>query len=289
MNALFEYSLLKYVHSISLGEGLNVGILFFFPESGKLIFKASSFDKRVKGAFPSADILEIKSRLQSFAHTTKAISGAQLKGNSLYDIIANNFQIWESSPLVFNPCNTAQQTSPEEDLEADLYEDYYFSKFLKSVKTIAPVEEDYFKLKRRSADHVLSYYQKLISEKSPTLIEHLNKPKVIRNEHSIFVPDVIWQNGTLNAVKAISLDLSSEIKIIDQALLLHSKLNYLKEQAEVENIRFDILVGKPVNHKWLKDYENAIEILQEIKAPKLIVEETEIESYSEKTVKEAEI
>jgi len=38
MNTTFTYSILQYKHSLLLGESVNVGILFYFPEKGYIEF-----------------------------------------------------------------------------------------------------------------------------------------------------------------------------------------------------------------------------------------------------------
>ena len=39
MKNVFAYSILQYRHSLALGEALNVGIVFAFPEFKKYTFK----------------------------------------------------------------------------------------------------------------------------------------------------------------------------------------------------------------------------------------------------------
>ena len=287
MNALFEYSLLKYVHAISLGEGLNVGILFYFPEEKRLVFRHPVQEKRIKNAFPSVDYPFLKAHLEDFGKTANSLTPSSEV--SLEALIQTHFQIWESSPLQFAPCSTSLRSHPDYNIEADLYEDFYFRKNLikSELKKVEP-EFNYFHLTRKSSKDILRYYKSLLDKHQLKGSHLLRRPVAIRNEHSIFIPDAIWQNGTTNAVKAVSFDLNKDQLIIDTTLLLHAKLSYLKDKAEDENIRFDLLVAKPQNEKLLNDYSHALEILHEIKAPKEIIEEPRFDSYSEKTIAESE-
>lgn len=287
MNALFEYSLLKYNHSVSLGEGLNVGILFHFPEEKQLLFRFPNQESRIKAAFPSVDYAFLQQRLTDFNSSSQLIK-LEENHQTLENIIQSYFQIWETSPLQFDLCCTALKTCAETTDEANLYEEFYFRKFLKKNAIKKQSNEfNYFELNKKTSKDVFQYYKQLIEIKSPDVINKFKSIKVIRNEHSIFIPDAIWENGTTNVVKAITFDFKKEVQIIDEALLLHSKLNYLAHLAEDLNYRFDLLVGKPNDIKRLPEYKNAVEILNEIKAPKEIIEENEFQEYSEKTITEA--
>lgn len=54
MNSYLTYSVLQYKYSIVLGESLNVGILFYFPEENFLEF-VSGDGNRVKAIYPDFD------------------------------------------------------------------------------------------------------------------------------------------------------------------------------------------------------------------------------------------
>ncbi|HTI90537.1 MAG TPA: hypothetical protein VL727_08105 [Puia sp.] len=54
MSKLFAYSILQYHHSQVLGESLNVGMLFHFPDRPQLYFTAGNIN-RVKAAYSNFD------------------------------------------------------------------------------------------------------------------------------------------------------------------------------------------------------------------------------------------
>jgi Protein of unknown function (DUF3037) len=55
MTNRFTYSILKYSHSLVLGESLNVGVLFSFEQGPSLHFVAGNA-QRAKAVYPSFDI-----------------------------------------------------------------------------------------------------------------------------------------------------------------------------------------------------------------------------------------
>src|SRR5215831_9548468 len=54
MNASFTYSVLQYHHSLLLGEAINVGILFQFPNEERIEF-VSGNAHRLKSIYPDFD------------------------------------------------------------------------------------------------------------------------------------------------------------------------------------------------------------------------------------------
>jgi hypothetical protein len=54
MSNYFTYSVLQYKHSLALGEILNVGILFYFPDDGCFEF-INGDGSRVKSVYPDFD------------------------------------------------------------------------------------------------------------------------------------------------------------------------------------------------------------------------------------------
>ena len=54
MNTQFEYSVLQYKHSPSLGEAINIGLLFSFPRENKIHFVIGNTN-RLKCVYPNFD------------------------------------------------------------------------------------------------------------------------------------------------------------------------------------------------------------------------------------------
>jgi hypothetical protein len=128
----------------------------------------------------------------------------------------------------------------------------------------------------------------MLQLKDKNIMRFLKPPVEIKTELAYFRSDLVWQNHTINAVKGLSFDLGSEDLILDRALLFNAKLNYLSEEARLKNIRFDLLVAAPQVASLQNAYENALHVLNDIKAPKEIITRDQLEEYADRTVFEVE-
>jgi hypothetical protein len=96
--------------------------------------------------------------------------------------------------------------------------------------------------------------------------------------------DYAWQNGTLNLVKPISFDLKESKSIADKAYKNLGQFIDLENEAEENNLRYDLIIGRPSSKSLYKDYDHAISLLEKIKHAS-IIEEDKIKQYSLKAIK----
>ena len=92
-----------------------------------------------------------------------------------------------------------------------------------------------------------------------------------------------WQNGTLNIVTPLSFDLREAQSIQNKAVKWFGLLYHLREAAEIQNLKFDLLVAQPTDARLTNAYEDALGIVQDISdlQHRLCVwHETEIDNYA---------
>ncbi len=97
--------------------------------------------------------------------------------------------------------------------------------------------------------------------------------------------DYIWQNGTANLVKSISLDLKQKRSIQQKSVRWYGELSQLTANSKINNYRFDLLVSRPKNKQLFTAYDKALKVLENIETNKKIIEENDIEEYAVEALK----
>ena len=281
-HGIFRYSLLRYIHSQVLGEVVNVGMLFIFPEQPRVIFKHPVGLHRLKGLYQSFPERLVKAYLRSFAQKSNAISQHwNLFAESSWQTspdewIASEFLPRDDSALQFDEVKTSVLYSNDTERVADDFYQSYFADYQAAVPVKVKHDEEY----------LLNRYKRLLRTKNWEIEKYLKPGITVESDATYLKADLVWQNGTTNLVKSVGLDLADADNINRKSLEYFGRLNLLGKLAEERNYRFDLLVSKPQNRHLLGAYQKALDILRSSSAPKEIVEEREFEQYSEKTAQE---
>ena len=284
MTKVIKYSLLKYVHSQILGEELNIGIVLYFQEQKKLVFRYPHRIVKFRSIYRTFSEPTIRTYLKSFEEKAQSIEKSDL-GDNLDKILNRYFLIKESSPLQFTESKSVIQYCDDWERVSDQYFRLYFPEEFPLVVSSELQLETYRHLSDRQ---VASAFKWMLQVKDKKIVRFLKPPVIIKTELAYFRSDLVWQNHTINAVKGLSFDLGSEDLISDRALLFNAKLNYLSEEARLKNIRFDLLVAAPQVPGLQNAYENALHVLNDIKAPKEIITQDQLEKYADRTIFEVE-
>ena len=271
MNTSVSYAILKYNHSQILGEELNVGILLIFPELKKVEFLFPDSIQRIKKAYPDASTEIIRTYLEHFKKNVKSKAKFLDKYLSNYEDFVTEYLIpVDASSLQFTDFYHALYEGDYEKIALQYY-NFFLSTYSKQVDQ-----------PRKQDKAITEVCKKLIVSKRPEIEKKLHKDFTISEEKINFTSDLYWQNGTKNLVKGISLDYKEEEAIVNRALLIQNQLNHLEKQITDNNLRIDLLVGKPRNIDHSDAYKYAIGLLEDIKVNKSVVLENEIDTYAEK-------
>jgi hypothetical protein len=274
------YSILKYSHSKILGEELNVGILFAFPEYGIIEFHSPTNLQRLVKTYPDLDVKLIASYLDSFNSSAKKLSSVLPSYSlDLNKLIYEQFIIQDSSALQFSKFNFALFDGDFEITKAK-YKQLFLGAY--QVKKT----ENLHKLN----DHSISMVCKnIILSIRPEISAYLKTDIVLLENKSVKLKtDFYWQNGTTNFVKGITFDLSKADEIIKKSLLIGNQLNYLSDKIINSNARVDLLLAKPSNEKLTSTYLEAIDILNNSSA-NISITSDDYFNYAEKVIDEIEI
>lgn len=282
MSKTFTYSILQYKHSVVLGEAINVGILFQFPEEEKIEF-VSGNSSRLKAIYPDFDQTVYNYLIRVIEQKLIDINGSLFSGavskTDFKNFINSSILPEDATVLQFKPPSTA--INSEGDLT--ILVDQFSKLLLPGIITKKP------EIIRHNENFLIKKFVGYISEKNKSVEKKFEKNKVIKanvNDSTLQLKfDLAWKNGSTNLIRPVSFDLSDEQAIQNKSTQYLGHLTFLNEYAKENNLRFDFIVSKPQNPDLISSYQNALNILDMSKAPKRIITEVDLENYSEETVK----
>lgn len=281
MTNKITYSILKYSHSKLLGEEINLGILFVFPEYEIVEFYFPKSLARLSKTYPDISEKLIRSYLVSFKHKSKHL-GKVLKRYhfDLNNLLEDQFIIQDSSSLQFTKFNHALYNGDVE-LVKNQYINLFLGAYNLSTETIYHKKND-----KDISSECKSLILKIKPELSPLLKADYT---ILSTNHVNLKTDFYWQNGTTNYVKGLSFDLEREDKIIEKSLLVENQLKYLSSNLINKNARVDLLVYAPIGNKYYDTYLEALNILNNADANKSIIKANELDIYANKVISEIEL
>lgn len=280
MNSLYYYSILQYRYAQSLGEVLNIGVLLLFPDQRQATFLYPERLTRIRKLYPKFAERTVRAYFKGIEFRTRQLS-KQPEIFANYEehprqLIDSEILIRDSSALQFSELKAGVQYTDDIAVIGEHFYKLYLS-FYDEVDATKGRHDDTYLLK--------SYKKKIRQYLGDRFSrEVLERPIVVKPESSdiAYRFDFAWQNGTYNLVKPVSFDLKLEHSISDKATLNYGQFAILQPYAERNNARFDVLVARPKERQLFKSYDDAIRLLEE--QPRVnVIEESELENYSEKT------
>lgn len=279
MKQQFAYSVLRYAHSKFLGEQLNVGVLFVFPENGIVAFHAPKKIGRLINAYPGTSEKLIKNYLTGFEKKVKTLSKSlDHYAFDFNELVREHLITEDASSLQFDTFKHAISYGTVEETK-NLYLDLLLSPYESEIHPATP---------KLSDKDIVSSCRKLIISKRPEIQDYLkaDERRILRNKRVTFKSDFYWQNGTTNFVKGVSFDLAKEENIIDKSVLIYGQLRQLELKQNKSNSRIDLLFHQPSNPDFLAAYEEAKTIIDQVQLNSTIIEN--LDAYSKKVVSEIE-
>lgn len=273
---VFLYSVLKYYHSRVIGEELNVGVLFIFPNEKQVHFKYPHNLTRLKKAYPSIPFKFIKSYLSSFeSHAYRVSRGIDSYFDDYSNLLSEHFLVEDGSALQFTKLQEAVKVGTLSDVIK-----YYFDLYLSNYNVEQHKE-------RKNNIYLYERWKKLVLDKKPVLKNYLPIDDLtIKKDKVLFRPDTHWKNGKTNLVKGITFDLEEEEHIVEKALLWQNKFQYIAPQLSKIEARVDLLISEPSTDKYKEAYTFALGLLDQSINGLGIYTESTLDTYVNKILKE---
>ncbi len=242
---IIEYTILKYRYSFHLGEQINIGILFFNHELNKLRFIHPNSLSRVTNLYGFDSTIFLRKYIRSFESQTEKLNkklepsndtSGNIFSTNFEDIIQKYYLIPDASSVVFSKINSIPVV---EGIEYEIYKELFPFNPLVVEEAEIKKNEEYISNKfkdditsRISRSDFNRYFEHNVELSTDLLTEKF---------------EYGWKNGTRNLVTPISFDLSKTTAIKDKSLRWTVSLNLLKEKAQSEGIKFDLLISQPDN------------------------------------------
>lgn len=285
MSTFFKYSILRYVHSAVLGEVLNVGILFFFPEKNHIAFKHPAHLGRIRGVYDGdfsenlvGNILKGLSKKVEQMNKTLQNNIPQLAYSDIDNFINHNLLLEDSTVLQFD---NAQTAFSDVAIEVTIKEYYYllFSHYHDN-KTLTIKHNEEFISKK---------FQNYLSKKDQNYLNFISKNVELN------VPDLpdgkfnfefTWNNHVQHLVKPVSFDLTDSKNITQKAAAYFGYLSCIAPILSDKKI--DLLLTRPQDKDLFSAYDKAIRLLDNVVLKKELIEQEELEKYADIVLSEAE-
>lgn len=282
MENVFTYRILSYTHSQFLEEKLNVGILFYFGNDTPLVFKHPDNFKRVREVYSDFHEWQLKSNLRAIEDKVRLINNDIFSKTVNEDQLINDVLRNDATVLSFSSPKTISDFNGDINIVAENLYNLYFAHYNKI---------DIKKIKHDEKYLIHSFKNKLYAKK-PGIDNLLRKDIQIESVRNTFKTtlkfDYLWQNGVPNLVKPLNFDLEEENLINQKAILLHGQLNFASDKLKINNCNVDLLVSAPTNNNrnLFKAYDNALNILNDTLVTKNIIEEKNLDTYTDRVAEQ---
>ncbi|WP_071146281.1 DUF3037 domain-containing protein [Bacteroides ihuae] len=277
MNRQLLYSILQYKHSALLKEAVNVGVLFYFPDEIEKLHFHFSTPERVKAIYPDFDSRYFNALLRVIESNVEKYS-TDLMADKL---LQNDFEGFINSYILKYDDSALQFTSIYSAVNVWSNIQQVLANYTSLLLPLTQSAES--KLIRHDDNFVIKKFKTcFISNNKKELFERINSPQIVRAEDFELKFDLSWQNGTLNLIKPLSLDLLDEQSIQRKTAQYCGYLGWMGRYLSAHNSRVDFLLSEPQDSSLHNTFERSISLLQRADANKKIVRLQEIEAYAEK-------
>ncbi len=273
MTKKFQYCVLKYRPSYLLDERVNIGLLFLFPDDAQIRFAFPPTLSRLSSLYPDIDLTLIRQYLKHFEQRSNELVQKNLfLAVENTALVASEFLIPDANALFFSNFKVGKYTDLNDIIK--YYSNIYFTVY-NDGHDLGQHDEKY--LNHR-------FWSFLETENSKRGL--FQKNYTIKTDNLSTDFDFAWQNGSTNLVKTLGFDLVKKESIQNKAVRWFGEITQLQINEKLTNNRIDFLVSKPSNQQLFNAYDNALRILDSIKAEKSILEEENLGSYLEKALVE---
>jgi hypothetical protein len=238
----YRYTLLRYEHDVRTEEFLNVGVLFWVPETRFLDLLFTEKSTRIKAAFPDVDASELTEAFAELRSKLASLGSTLSNDEDILDI-AHRALPHDDSSLKWSPVSAGRATHPKAVLEA-VYD-----------RTVSQYERRRKPQIRSDIDIWNDLAKRL---KTHSVLEHFHQT-VVRTPIRRYQFNYAWQNERPHIVVPVSLDAVNEEGVADKATRWAGQIMDLSRSDQLFNL--DILLGEPTKPKLKPEYEGAVEFL----------------------------
>lgn len=272
MSSHLTYSVLQYKHSLVLGESLNVGILFYFPEEDFIEF-VSGDGTRAKAIYPDFDHSLYNAYLKAIiSKVNKQVDlfNREYIGSDFAKYIHNFILPEDAAGLVFHEPVYINNESGDRRKVVDEYSKL----LLPGIKILKP------NIIKHNENYIIKQFNGYLFGKDKSLESKFIKDEILNTKNFKIKFDLSWQKTSRNFIKTINFDFNDEVSLQNKAAISYCHLTDLADYAFANKSRFDLLISKPQDSNLYRTYENALDFLDSVNTPKKLITEEHLKEYS---------
>jgi hypothetical protein len=276
MKISYTYSVLRYMHDITTGEFVNVGVVLYSREARYASALCRSTFGRLSKTFPGMDGDAFKS-LMRFVQSRIEEIGDGLKKE--LPLNGHPSSVADVAHAVLPPDDSSLQWSaPGSGLAENLSQtlELLYDRLVMSYDE-RPQQD------RRSDEEVWRKYRR--SLESRHVLKHL-QPKKISVQDDEVQFQYAWKNGVWHCLEPVSFDLSSADSIREKAHKWLGQLLSVKEAKEAFKVY--LLLGEPQNESLRPAFDKAVSILHRLPVDSEVIREERAGEFSEQFAREIE-
>lgn len=254
----YTYSVLRYVHDVTSGEFVNVGVVLYAPQACYLSAICRTTYGRLNKVFPGVNAEHFKALMRHIQNSFEAqgerlSSELSLTSPSGVLEIAQSVLPKDDSSLQWSPAGSGRTDDPAQALE-------------KLFNRMVMRYEERQVSSSRTDDDVWRHFKRDLEERQ--ILQHF-QPKMISVQDDEIEFQHSWKNGKWHCLEPISFDLAAADSIKDKA---HRWLGQLASvQGASDPFKVYLLVGAPQQENLQSAFQSAMSILRKIPGEKEIV------------------
>jgi hypothetical protein len=269
----YTYTVLRYVHDVTIGEFVNVGVALYASEVRYLGALCRTTYGRLSKVFPGVNAEHFKALMRHIQNRFEE-SGERLASELQFASPSDVIEIAQSvlpkddSSLQWSPSGSGRTDDPAQALEKifDRMVMRYEDKQASSTRTDEDVWRNF--KKDLEGQRILQYF----------------KPKTISVQDDEIEFQYSWKNGKWNCLEPISFDMATADNIRDKA---HRWMGQLASvQGAVDRFKVYLLVGAPQQEILQPAFLRAISMLNRMPGEKEIVLEKDASGLAARIARE---
>jgi hypothetical protein len=256
----YSYSVLRYVHDVTTGEFVNVGLALYCPAMRYANAACRTTSKRLTQLFPSLDSSVFRALMRKvqtrFESLHDEVNG-QLALRSYASVmdLAQSVIPQDDSALQWAPMGSGLTSDPDATL------DLLFERFVMKHDEASTVH-------RRNDEQVWKNFSRELEQQQ--VLKHF-QPQTFTTDDDEIKFDRAWKNGVWHCLAPVSFDLASPESIREKA---HKWLGQIASVGGGD-LKLYFLVGEPSQADLKPVYQSALNILKKASTSTEVFAETD--------------
>lgn len=261
----YSYSVLRYVHDVTTGEFVNVGLALYCPTMHYANAACRTTSKRLTPLFPSLDSSVFRTLMRKVQARFDALhdevnSQLELRAYSTVMELAQSVIPQDDSALQWAPMGSGLTSDPDATL------DLLFDRFVMKHEEATAVH-------RKNDEQVWKNFSRELEQQQ--VLKHF-QPQTFTTADDEIKFDRAWKNGVWHCLAPVSFDLASPESIREKA---HKWLGQITSVASAD-LKLYFLVGEPSEADLKPVYQSALKILQKASSSAEIFTESDAAALS---------